>query len=82
MGQGSSVAMSWGVGCRCGLDPLAAPLAWELPCAPGAALQKINKECSSDTVSVILVVNGSVLYSEWWGRGGGFKVLFVSKEGP
>ena len=43
--------MSYGIGCRCGLDPalrLAAtasigPLAWELPCAVSAALEKTKK---------------------------------------
>ena len=53
--SGSSVAMSCGIGCRCGSDPmllwlwrrLAAvapirPLAWEPPCAADAALK--NKQ--------------------------------------
>ena len=53
MGQESSVALSFGVGCRCGFDlallqlwcrPAAAalirPLAWEIPYAAGAALKK------------------------------------------
>ena len=52
MGQESDIAVSCGVDCRCGSDPvllwvwhrLAAaapirPLAWELPCAAGAALK-------------------------------------------
>ena len=54
MGRGSSVALSCGVGRRCALDPallwlwyrLAAlnhPLAWELPCAPGATLKRKKK---------------------------------------
>ena len=46
--------MSYGIGCRCGSDPLllwlwhrlaatalTGPLAWEPPCAVGAALKKI-----------------------------------------
>ena len=57
MGQGSWVAMSCGVGRRCGSDPallwlwwrLAAvapiqPIAWELPYATGAALKKEKKK--------------------------------------
>ena len=53
MGQGSGVALSWGVGHRRGSDPawlwlwprLAAaglihPLAWEPPCAMGMALKR------------------------------------------
>jgi len=60
MGWGSSVAVGCGVGCRCSLDPtllwpwcglqlLLDPLAWEPPCATGAALkrQKIKKNCNS-----------------------------------
>ena len=57
MGQGSGVAMSCGVGHRCGSDlavlwllcrsaaaaPIG-PLAWELPCAAGAALKKKKKK--------------------------------------
>ena len=48
----SSIAVSYGVGCRHCLDPawlwyrpgaaaLTQPLAWGLPCAAGAALKKI-----------------------------------------
>ena len=55
MGWGSSIAMSCGVGHRCGLDPvwlwcrLAAvawtqPLAWEPPHDVGAALKTQNKK--------------------------------------
>ena len=57
MGQGSSVAMNYGIGCRCGSDPellwlwyrLAAIalirfLAWELPCAAGAGPKKQKKK--------------------------------------
>ena len=53
MGSGSGVAVSCGVGCRCGLDPpllwlwcrlaaaaLIRPLAWEPPYAVGAALER------------------------------------------
>ena len=51
MGKGSSIAMSCGVGCRCGLDPvllwcrpaataLIRPLAWEPPYATGVALKR------------------------------------------
>ena len=55
MGGGSGVAMSYGVGHRCGLDPALLwcrpaavasiqPLAWELSYAMGVALKsKINK---------------------------------------
>ena len=51
-GLESGMAMSCGVGCRCGLDPelllwcrpaavaLIYPVAWEPPCAAGAALEK------------------------------------------
>ena len=53
LAQGPGVTLSWGVGCRCSLDPvwlwrrLAAiapirPLAWEFACAAGAALKKKN----------------------------------------
>ena len=55
-GQGSGIAMSCGVGHRCGLDPelqwlwrrtaavaLIRPLAWEPPHAAGAALKSKNK---------------------------------------
>ena len=51
--KGSGVAVSWGVGCRCGLDPTLLwlwswpagtapirPLAWEFPYATGAAFKK------------------------------------------
>ena len=57
VGEGSHVAMSCGVGCRCGSDliwlwlwyRLAAvapigPLAWESPYAAGAALKKKKKK--------------------------------------
>jgi len=57
VGQGSGVALSCGVGQRCGSDPallwlwhrleataLFRPLAWELPCAAGAALEKAKKK--------------------------------------
>ena len=53
VGQGSSIAVSCGVGCRCGSDlvllwlwyrlaaaALIQPLAWELPYAMGMALKK------------------------------------------
>ena len=58
VGQGSGIAVSYGVRCRCGSDPmllwpwhrpaavaLLRPLAWELPYAIGEALKskKINK---------------------------------------
>ena len=56
--KGSSIAVSWGVGQRCCLDPALLwlwhrpaaaapirPLAWELPYAMGAAL-KTNKKCT------------------------------------
>ena len=56
MGQGSSVAVSYGVGHRCGSNsallwpwcrPAAAapiqPLLWKLPCATGVALKSKNK---------------------------------------
>ena len=57
MGSGSGVAMSRGVGCRCGLDPkllwlwhrpvataLIRSLAWEPPCAVGVALKRQKKK--------------------------------------
>ena len=53
MGQGSGIAMSYGVDCRHGLDPHAAvaldrpaavasirPVAWESPCSVSAAIKK------------------------------------------
>ena len=56
MGRGSSVAVSCGVGCTCGLDPallwlwyraapvaLMQPLVWETPYIVGAVSPKINK---------------------------------------
>ena len=56
MGQGSGVVVSCGVGRRRGLDPvllwlwrrpaatvLIGPLAWEPPCAAGAALEKAKR---------------------------------------
>ena len=55
MGQGSSIAVSYGVGWRCGKDPMLLwlwwrpaavawiwPLAWEFPYAVGAALKSKN----------------------------------------
>ena len=66
MGLGSGVAVSCGVGCRCGSDPellwlwprpvaavMTGPLAWELPCALGAAL-KDKKTQKKKKRSVIL----------------------------
>ena len=63
MGQESGVAVSCGVGHRCGSDPVllwlwhrlaaAAPiraLAWELPYATGAALRQ-NKEKETDSIT-------------------------------
>ena len=57
MGQGSGIVMSCGVGLRCGSDPallwlwrrLAAtapirPLAWEPPCAAGAAQEMAKRQ--------------------------------------
>ena len=57
MGKGSGVAVSYGVGGRCGSDPtslrlwhrpaataLIRLLAWEPPCATGAALEKTKKK--------------------------------------
>ena len=57
MGQGSGVAVSCGVDCRRGSDPallwlwrrlvataLIRPLAWELPYATGAALEKAKRQ--------------------------------------
>ena len=56
-GLGSGVAVSCGVGCRCSADPmllwlwcqlaataLIRPLAWEIPYALGAALEKIKRQ--------------------------------------
>ena len=53
--KGSDLAVTCGIGCRCGLDPtglwhrLAAaapirPLSWELPYATGTALKKKKKK--------------------------------------
>ena len=57
MGWGSGIAMSFGAGCRCGLDPellwlwcrlaataLIQPLAWEPPYAMGLALEKAKRQ--------------------------------------
>lgn len=57
MGKGSGIAMSWGIGHRCGLDPALLwlwrrpapvapirPLAWELQYAMSAALKQTNKQ--------------------------------------
>ena len=57
VGWGSGVAVGCGVGCRRGLDPallwlwcgpvaaaLIGPLAWEPPCAAGAALEKAKRQ--------------------------------------
>ena len=57
MGYGSGIAMSCGVGCRRGLDlvllwlwsrpaatALIRPLAWEPPCAAGAALEMAKRQ--------------------------------------
>ena len=57
VGYRSGVAMSCGVGCRCGLDPallwlwrrlvataLIKPLVWEPPYTAGAALKKTKKK--------------------------------------
>ena len=57
MGEGSGIAVSYGVGRRCSSDPallwlwcrLVAtapirPLAWESPCATGAALEKAKRK--------------------------------------
>ena len=57
MGWGSGAAVSYGVGRRCGLDPLLLwlwcrpasiplirPLAWELPYAVGIALKKKSEK--------------------------------------
>ena len=70
--KGSGIAMSCGVGHRCGLDPellwlwhsqaFAAPfrphrpLAWELPYAVGAALKNKNKK-NWDTSNLELITN-------------------------
>ena len=57
MGWGSGIAMSCGVGCRCGSDPELlwlwhrpaatapiGPLAWEPPCAMGVAPKEKRKK--------------------------------------
>ena len=57
VGRGSSIALSCGIGHRCGSDPLLLwlwhrpattapiwPLAWDLPCAVGAALKSKKKK--------------------------------------
>ena len=66
MGQGSGVAMSCDVGCKCGLDlkllwlwlrPAAAapicPLAWDPPYATGMALKKTKKKKKSHPGRII-----------------------------
>ena len=63
MGYGYCVAVSYGVGCRCGLDPtwlwcrpaasaLIGPLAWEPPYAMDVALkrQKTKEKIPLNTV--------------------------------
>ena len=58
--------MSCGVGCRCGLDPTllwlwhrpaaTAPiraLAWEPPCAPGAAQEMAKKQTNKQTNTLV-----------------------------
>ena len=67
MGRGSSVAMSCGVGRRCGPDPpllwlwcrpaavaLIQPLAWGLPCAAGMALKRKKKKKKKTILSILL----------------------------
>ena len=60
MGSGAGIAMSCGVGQRCGSDPellwlwcrlaaLIQPLAWELPYAEGVALKIQNKQTNKKT---------------------------------
>ena len=70
MGQGSGIAMSYGIGDRCGSDPMSLwlwcrvaavvpiqPLAWELPYVAGATLKskKKKKKC-------VVPVSGRICY--------------------
>ena len=70
----SGISLSCGVGCRCGSDPalvwfwrrpvaaaLIRPLAWESPCAAGAALEKAKTHTHTNVYSVPLSI--------FWGRG-------------
>ena len=69
--KGSSVAVSCGVGCRCGSDPallwfwhrlvasaLIRPLAWEPPYAVGAALEKAKRQKKKEKRLLILLFQG------------------------
>ena len=62
MGEGSGIAVSYGVGRRWGLDPvllwlwhrlvataLVRPLAWEAPYASGAALEEAKRTTTKNT---------------------------------
>ena len=68
MGQGSSIALSCGVGCRCTSDPALLwlwhrpaatapirPLAWEPPYAEGAALEMAKKKKKSLETTFLLM---------------------------
>ena len=70
--KGSGVAMSYGVGCRCGSDlawlwlwcrlaaaALVCPLAWELSYAVGVALKKKKKKESRNHKSVCYVCDSA-----------------------
>ena len=67
------IAMSCGVGCRCGLDPtllwlwcrpaataLIRPLAWEPPYAMGAALEKDKRQKKKKSVVLEKLTGASV----------------------
>ena len=71
--------MGCGVGCRCGSDlallwlwrglasaALIGPLAWELPCAEGEALEKAKRQNKINQEPEVNVSNLSVLPSNRW----------------
>ena len=79
VGQGSSTAVSCGVGCRCGSDtellwlwcrlvviaPIG-PLAWEPPYAAGAALEKTKKKKKKILLDISVVFSLLKTYSTLW----------------
>ena len=63
VGWGSDIAVSCGVGCRCGSDPALLwlwrrptatapirPLAWEPPCAAGVSLEKAKRQKKKENI--------------------------------
>ena len=68
MGEGSGVAVSWGVGRRRGSDPVLLwlwwrpaaaapirPLAWEPPYAAGVALEKAKRQTNNNNKKLALL---------------------------